>query len=131
VEVRDEEDAEGPRGVEEEQVARGEVQEQPTPVHHQQTDLLHRQDHPGGDKRRAANEMRSLNDLNGHNDLKRNSRERLKQPVVRQVRHGVALHPVRIQLLDASDEIYNKYLQGIVNITISNTASSLLQYYFN
>ena len=52
VEVGDEDDAERPRGVEEQEVPRREVEGQASSVHHQQTDLVHRQDHPEQERHR-------------------------------------------------------------------------------
>ncbi len=38
--------------------------------------------------------------------------------MVCQVRHRVSLHPISIQLFDSSDEVYNKYLGGTMDIDI-------------
>ena len=48
VEVGDEDDAERPRGVEEQEVPRRQVEDQASAVHHQQTDLIHGHHHPEG-----------------------------------------------------------------------------------
>lgn len=40
------------------------------------------------------------------------SLERVKQPVVSEVSHGVSLHPVCIKLLNASKEVYYEYLEN-------------------
>ena len=58
MEVGDEEDAERPRGVEEQEVARRQVQDQASAVHHQQTDMIHGEDHPEQEGHHTADETR-------------------------------------------------------------------------